>query len=78
MKATCRDCGKEWGGFKAAHCTVCHLTFATVLAFDSHQRTLGRPPECKDPSSVGLVYSPSRNAYRFMNVKEENDANRSG
>lgn len=74
MKFGCGGCDKRWGGLKSAHCAKCHRTFTTVLAFDTHQRTLGRPPECKDPSTVGLVLVEWRDAYRFMSPEEEKDS----
>ncbi len=36
MVATGCGCGAQWAGGKAAHCSLCHLTLATVEAFDAH------------------------------------------
>jgi hypothetical protein len=47
----CR-CGARWSSLFAAHCASCHLTFASVDGYESHQ------PEgvCVPPESVGLRF----------------------
>lgn len=39
------------GATRAAHCSVCHLTFSGVRYFDDHRK--GR--QCKKPASLGLT-----------------------
>ncbi len=36
MTATCR-CGARWFGLSISHCSLCHLTFTSVGAFDEHR-----------------------------------------
>lgn len=37
MKHHCKTCQREWGGFRAEHCRVCHQTFSGTIAGDKHR-----------------------------------------
>lgn len=52
----CNGCANRWNGFETCHCARCHLTFASIRAFDRHRRR----GECQSPASVGLVPSGRR------------------
>ena len=45
------NCGAEWGGLKAAHCSACHSTFSTPANFDRHRKS----GVCRPPDTAGLI-----------------------
>ena len=59
----CGQCGRRWSGRAECHCTVCHLHFGGVAAFDYHR--LG--DACK-PLDV-LLAPPANVARRFKVVQ---------
>jgi len=50
---TCGGCSARWSGYRTAHCTVCHITFAGPSNFDDHRRD-GR---CLPPATVGMQWT---------------------
>nr|QOL00344.1 hypothetical protein [uncultured organism] len=50
----CSSCDNRWTGLSAAHCSHCHVTFASARLFDLHYTTTGRELNmvCKSPSRM--------------------------
>lgn len=47
-QASC-TCGRTWTGYQEAHCTVCHVHFSGVSAFDAHRPSY---TGCGDPATL--------------------------
>jgi hypothetical protein len=50
------ECGRLWTGLRRAHCPVCHETFNSDSAAETHRR--GKPGvdrRCLPPADAGLV-----------------------
>lgn len=46
------ECGKEWSGTRACHCSGCHETFSGVDLFDRHRTLHGEHGTCRHPSEL--------------------------
>ena len=47
MTTTCRGCGREWASLSQCHCTMCHLQFSGITAFDDHLLTDSTGTRCR-------------------------------
>lgn len=54
---SCSKCPSRWGGANTAHCSVCHLTFTGITAFEKHRTGSygGAGRTCLTPAKAGLV-----------------------
>jgi hypothetical protein len=57
---SCSGCSAIWTGARAAHCSACHQTFATVGLFDAHRSIAGDCGSCRDPAT--LTYRTAQGA----------------
>lgn len=48
----CSACCAVWTGARAAHCSACHRSFASVGLFDAHRSIAGEHGVCRDPVSL--------------------------
>lgn len=66
---TCVGCDNRWSGHRTAHCSVCHLTFTGVEAFDQH-RHYGK---CHHPVERGLTIN--NRSYECWGFPDDTDYN---
>lgn len=54
MNLKCPRCDTTWQqlGNQAGHCSGCHRTFASLDAFDAHQRIRDGRNVCLDPATL--------------------------
>jgi hypothetical protein len=53
---TTNCCSAQWSGLNTAHCSACHETFTTAVAFDMHRRGphAKNTRHCIPPTEAGL------------------------
>ena len=57
---SCGGCTTRWSGIGRAHCSGCHITFATATLFDRHRRLRGEDSTCLDPATIETKDGPLR------------------
>ncbi len=54
QRPVCPRCRARWVqvGDRTGHCSGCHRTFSSVLAFDAHRQTVDERRACVDPARL--------------------------